>query len=100
MTRNKVKENVHITLVGFVENLFQIFIRAVAWSCLEVIGNIIACVSEWGFKAGIYPDRIAAQLLDIIQLFDNAVKIADAVTVGIVEGLGIDLIEHCVIKPF
>ena len=41
-----------------------------------------------------------AQLLDIAQLFGDAAYIADAVPVGVLEGLGVYLIEHCVVKPF
>ena len=99
MTRNKVKKNVHITLVNLIKKMPEILVSSVSGSDLAVVGNIIARIAERGLEAGIYPDSVAAQLFDIIKLFDYSVEVADTVTVGVVERLRIYLIKYCIIKP-
>ena len=88
MSRNEVKKNVYPALVSLLKNTFEVFVRAVSRSGFSVIGNIIACISERGFKARVYPYRITAKLFDIIELFNDAVKVADTVTVRIIEEFG------------
>ena len=41
--------------------------------------------------------RAAAAFSEIVQLLNNAVEISDAVSVCILEGLGIDFIKYCVV---
>ena len=62
MTRNKVKKNVHITLVNLIKKMPEILVSSVSGSDLAVVGNIIARIAERGLEAGIYPDSVAAQL--------------------------------------
>ena len=75
----------------------EILVSSVSGSDLAVVGNIIARIAERGLEAGIYPDSVAAQLFDIIKLFDYSVEVADTVTVSVVERLRIYLIKYCII---
>ena len=78
----------------------EIFVRAVARSGGVVVLHVVACVAEGGLEAGIDPDGVAAEFPDVVQLFDYTVKIAYAVCVGVVEGLGIYFVKYCIIEPF
>ena len=98
VTWNKVKKNVHITLVSLIKKVSEILVGSVSGSNLAVVGNIIASIAERRLEAGIYPDSVAAQLFDIIKLFDYSVEVADTVTVGVVERFRMYLIKYCVIK--
>ena len=99
MPRHEVKQNVHTQLVSLLEQTDEVVICAVSGGYPAIVRNIVACIQKGRFKAGVYPYRRAAQLLDVWKLFGDAVYISDAVTVRVLEGLGIDLIKYCVVEP-
>ena len=82
-----------------VKQAHQILVGAVAGRHLFVVPHIVARILEGGIKAGVDPQCIAAQLLDIVQLFNDAGDVTDAIAVGIVEGLRINFVENCVFQP-
>ena len=94
---DQVQKNPDTLLMGLVKETVKVFIGAVAGCHLLVIADIVTCVFKRGVVAGIDPESVAAKALNIIQLFDDPVKISDAVRVCILERLGIDLIENCVL---
>src|SRR5699024_3474047 len=61
--------------------------------------HIVAGVAEGRVKAGVQPQGVAAQRLDVVQLFDDAGQVADAVAVRIPEALGVDLVENALFQP-
>ena len=99
MPRHQVQKHMHLTLVGLLEKLHQILIRPIAGRNGEVVLHVVPRVVEGRQKTGVQPECIAAKLLDIIQFFDNALHIPDTVSVGIVEGLRINFIKDCCVKP-
>ena len=86
----------HIPFVRFVKQADQVVVGAVPGSHLLVVSYIITGILERGIETGIDPQGIAPQAADIIQLFDDPVEIPDPVCVGIVKGLGINLIKNSV----
>ena len=99
VARHQVQQHVHAPPVGLGEQPLQILVGAVARGHGVIVGHVVACVSEGRIKAGIQPQGVAAQVKNIVQLFRDAVQVADAVGVGVPEGLGIDLIKNRVVKP-
>ena len=87
----------HIPLVDFLEQPFQVFVGAVSGSGLIIVRDVISCVAERRFKAGVHPDGVAAKLLNIVKALDNALKIAYTVGIGILKGLRINFIKYSVI---
>ena len=78
----------------------EILIGSVTGSYGVIILYVISGIAERGEKAGIQPKGGTSQFLNIVQLFDNSVKITDTVSIGITEGLGINFIEYGIVKPF
>ena len=97
MARNKVEKDADALLMCHIEEAVQVFVGTVAGRHLLVIADVVPGVLEGGVVAGIDPERIAAQALDVIQFLGDAVDVADPVTVRVIEGLGIDLIENSVL---
>ena len=82
--------------MSLVKQSAQIPVRTVTRRDLFIVPDIIASIPEWRIKAGIDPQRIASQIPDIIQPVDNALQIADPVSVRILKRLGIDFIKDSV----
>ena len=99
MAGHEVQEYPDALAVGLLKQVIQILVGAVARRDELVIAHVVARVLEWGIEAGIDPQRVAAQELDIGQLGGDTGEIADAIGVGIKEGLGIDFIEDRVPQP-
>ena len=100
MSGHQVEKNVHSSLMYLLKQLLCILIGAVSGRNRVIIRYIVACISKGSSKAGIDPERIAAQILDIIQFGDDSLEVADSVCVGIHKRLGINLIKNCIVKPF
>ena len=64
-----------------------------------VVGNVVAVVAQRRGVERQQPDRRDAQLLDVVELLDQAVEIADAVAVGVEERLDVGLVDHRVLVP-
>ena len=99
VTGHEVEQDADALGVSRLKEPHQVPVGAVAGSDLFVVADVVARVHERGVIDGIEPDRVAAQLLHIVELLDNTLDVADAVAVGIVEALRIDLIEHRVVEP-
>ena len=100
MSGHQVEKNVHSSLMYLLKQLLCILIGAVSGRNRVIIRYIVACISKGRSKAGIDPERIAAQILDIIQFGDDSLEVADSVCVGIHKRLGINLVKNCIVKPF
>ena len=65
-----------------------------------IVGDIIALIGQGGAVDGGEPHDLHPQLLQVVQLGDDAPQIADAVAVGVAEALGVDLIGGFAVPPF
>ncbi len=99
MSRNQIQNDADSLFVGGFKQRLQLLVRAIPGRTFFVIPHIIARVHERAVKAGVHPDRIAAQTLDIVQLLCDARKISDAVPVRIQKTLGINFIKNTVLQP-
>ena len=68
-------------------------------SIFFVVGNVVAEVHLRRREAGRDPDRVHAEIFQVIQLRRDAVEVADAVVVAVGKAARIDLIEHRVLPP-
>ena len=58
-----------------------------------VIGDVVSVVPARRGEEGIEPDVVYSQGGDVVDLLDDAAQISRAVTSGVAEGLGIDLVD-------
>ena len=71
MIGHKIQQHAHATLVGCIQQLFQISFGAQARFDLKQVGSIITMV-RWAGKDGRQPEHIGAQLSNIIQFLGDA----------------------------
>ena len=64
-----------------------------------VVGDVVAVVAQRRGIEGQEPDRVDAEALDVVEPLHQAGEIADAVAVGIVEGLDVQLVDDGVLVP-
>ena len=60
MSRNKVKEYVHISLVSFFKKICKVLICAVSWCDHIIVLNIVTRITKRWFETWIYPYGITA----------------------------------------
>ena len=64
-----------------------------------VIPYVVAGVLKGRVEAGIDPQGVTAETLDISQFGGHAVNIANAVCIGVHKALGVDFVKYGVVKP-
>lgn len=72
MVHDHVKDNFHAALMNFVNELQGVIHRAVFGSDVSVAADVVASISLRRGKERRDPDRFESQLMDVIQLLDNA----------------------------
>ena len=99
MSCDQIQKNMHSVYVCQFKQFVKVLIGTISRSYLFIITNIVPGIFKGRIKTGINPDRITAEVFDIIQFFDYTVDISDSISIRIIEGLGIDLIENSIIQP-
>jgi hypothetical protein len=97
---DQVQKDPDVPPVGLVKNALEVLVGAVAGGGPVVVGDVVPRVSEGGGEAGVDPQSVAPQVPDVVQFFQDAGKVANAVGIGVAEGLGVNFIEDCVVQPF
>ena len=77
----------------------EILQRAVIGMDAGVVGDIVTVVAQRRGIKGQQPERRDAQVLEIIELFREPDKIADAVAVAVAKGAHVDLVDDRVLVP-
>ena len=96
---DEIHQDVHIALFRFRDQPVHVLHRTEARVNVVVIRDIIALIGERRAVDRLEPEDIDAEILQIIELIDDARKIADAVPVRITEALRIDLIRRFRVPP-
>src|SRR5665213_2646509 len=86
-------------VVGGVQDGLKILQRAVAGMHGHVVGNVVAVVAQWRGKKWKQPDACDAKLLQIIQLLQQSLEISDAIVVGVLKRLHMELVNDGVLIP-
>ena len=97
---NEIHQDVHVALFGLGDQTVHVVHCAKARVDAVIIGNIVALIGKRRAVDRGEPDNIDAELLEIIELADDAGEITDAVSVGIIEALRVDLIGCFCVPPF
>ena len=64
-----------------------------------MIPHIIASILEGRVVNGVEPQGVSTQALDVGEFFGDAIEIANAITVGIFKGLGVDFVKNGILQP-
>ena len=94
MVRHKIQDQLHVPRVQTGNKRAHIVQGAKLVHDVPIVRDVIAVIIVGALVAGTQPDGVDAEFLQIIQLFNDARQIADAVSVGVHEAAGIDLINH------
>ncbi len=94
-----VEDDMHAALMSLLEQAACIFVGAIAWRYLVIVAHVVAGIVEGGVEEGVEPDGIHTEALHIVEFADDALQVADAVAIGVAEGLWIDLIEYRILGP-
>ena len=92
-------DHAQIALVRGVEERPEIVERAEIRINIKIIGNVITVVAH---RRGIkwqQPDRRNAELLEIIQLFDQAPEVAHPIAIAVAKSFDVHLIDDRVLVP-
>jgi hypothetical protein len=81
------------------DELLEISQRSVIRVNLEIIGDIVAVVPQWGRIEWKYPYGGYSQIIQIIQLLGKAFEITHAIAVTVKEGLDMHFINDGVLIP-
>ena len=73
--------------------------RAIVGMHIPVVGDVVAVVTHRRGVEGQQPDGVDAEVLHVVELFEQAAKIPAAVVVGISKGLDVQLIDNRVLVP-
>ncbi len=100
MPRHKVQNHTHAAFFRFTEQSLEVGVCSVARRHLTVVGHVIPRILKRRNKTGVQPDGADAQALNVIELFDNAGNIPDAVAIAVVKALRINFVKYSVFDPF
>ena len=99
MVDHQIHHDLQTALVRFGKQLVHILQRAEQRIDILIIGNIVAIVILRGPVDRGQPQHVHAEVGQIIETAGDALQVADAVAVGILEGTRIDLVDDRVGPP-
>ena len=86
-------------LVRLVDKAAHIRQRAIIRMHAAVVGDVVTVVAARRGIEGQQPDRGDAEIGDVVELGDQSGKIADAVVIGVEEGLDVKLVDDRILVP-
>ncbi len=96
---DELDHDLHAALVGGVEDSLEIVQGAVAGIDVDVVGDVVAVVSQRRGEEGEHPEAGDAEVLQVVEFGEQAGKVADAVGVGVHEGADVELVDDRVFVP-
>lgn len=99
VVRHEVEDQLQAVVVGGSDQRIEVFHRAEQRLDAGIVGDVVTEIGHWRGEDRRQPDRIDPQRFHIRQPLQDAGEIADAVTVGVLKGARVDLIEDAVAPP-
>jgi hypothetical protein len=96
---HQLGDDLQVTLVRLGQHHPEIVQRAVLRMDVVVARNVVPVVTQRRRVERHQPDRVDAELLDVVKLARDALEVAHAVAVGIEEGLDVQLVDDRVLVP-
>ncbi|MNV60331.1 hypothetical protein D3C71_1527910 [compost metagenome] len=99
MIHDQVHDQLHAAFMHVLEQLLPIGHCPELIHNVAIIADVVAVIVIWRLIDGREPDNIGAKFLNVVKLGYDALKIPDAVSVGIFEAAGIYLINNAFFPP-
>ena len=99
VVHDEVDDDAHAALVRGVDELDEVGEVAELGQDGGVVGDVVAAVAQRGVEERRQPEAVDAQPLQIVQLGGDALEVADAVAVAVLEGADQDLVEDGALEP-
>ena len=99
VVEDHVEDDADVALLGFGDEAVEVGEGAVLGVDVFVVGDVVA---EVDLRRGVHgrdPDGVDAEGLEVVEALGDAVEVADAVAVGVLEGAGVDLVDDGVVLP-
>ena len=96
---NQVQNDLDAMFVSFFDQLIHVLVASETCIDLSVITDIVTVVVLWGIKNRAEPDHIDPKVLKVGKFFNNALEIAEAVSVGVLKASWINLIYNGILPP-
>jgi len=96
---HQVQEDADAAAACLRKERLQVGVRAVAGRDLVVVADIVARILERGGEAGVQPQRVDAERLQVVQFRADARQVTDTIAVGIVKRLRVDFVEDGILEP-
>ena len=85
--------------MGLLQERPEVAQRPVGRVDLAVVGDVVAVVAQRRGIEGQQPQRGDPELLEVVELVDQAAEVADAVAVAVVERPHVELVDDRVLVP-
>ena len=99
MVEHHVEEDADVVRFGGGEEAIEVGEGAVLGVDGGVVGDVVAEVDLRGRIHGGDPDGVDAEGLEVVEARGDAVEVADAVAVGVLEAARVDLVDDGVLPP-
>ena len=96
---DELDENLDVPRVRRAHQRLKIVERPVRGMDVQIIGNVIPVISKRRREEGQQPQAGDADILQVVELLREALKIADAVVVAVEERLHVGLVDDGVLVP-
>ena len=96
---DEVEDEPHVALLDAVEECVEVGHGAELGHDFLVVADVVAVVGVWGVVVGREPDDVDAELLEVVEAAGDAGDVADAVSVGVLEAAGVDLVDDSFLPP-
>ena len=99
MVHDQLRDDAKATAVGRHDQVVKVLQAAIGRLDAHVVGDVVAVVA---LRAGVgrqEPQYADAQLLDVVELFDQTPEVADPIVVAVKERFDVELVQNRVLVP-
>ena len=97
--QHELGDDPHAAPVALGQKAPEVAQRPVGGVDLAVVGDVVAVVAQRRRIEGKKPERRHSQPLQVVELLDQSLEVADAVPVGVAEGPHVELVDDGVLVP-
>ena len=99
VVHDEVDDHPDAALVAGVEELVEVLDGAALGEDVVVVGDVVAAVAQRRGEERRHPQAVDPEPLEVVELLDQALEVAGAVTVGVAEGPDQHLVEDRRAEP-
>ncbi len=97
--RDQFDDHANTTVMSDREKVLKSSKRPIPGMNRPVIGNVVTVIPQRRGKERHQPDRIYAQLLHVVELLGQPLKVSNAIAIAVEESPHMNLINDCVLVP-